>query len=116
MFYRVRDDQSGYEPRKLFTMVEFIMHDKNHVGSIDLDEAVTILYQRFGKEPVEAAMKEITSDDGGDSKSMSYTNYVKIQASAQKIVRTTGIKTDATMVPQVKGLSFGKDPALAHLL
>ena len=64
MFYRVRDDQSGYEPRKLFTMVEFIMHDKNHVGSIDLDEAVTILYQRFGKETVETAMKEISSDDG----------------------------------------------------
>ena len=49
MFYRIRDDNTGYEPRKLFNVVEFIMHDKNFSGSIDLDEAVTILYQRFGK-------------------------------------------------------------------
>ena len=49
MFYRIRDDTSGYEPRKLFNVVEFIMHDKNFSGRIDLDEAVTILYQRFGK-------------------------------------------------------------------
>ena len=49
MFYRIRDDQTGYEPRKLFNVVEFIMHDKNFTGSIDLDEAVTILYARFGK-------------------------------------------------------------------
>jgi calmodulin len=49
MFYRTRDDQTGYEPRKLFTVVDFIMHDKNASGSIDLDEAVTNLYQRFGK-------------------------------------------------------------------
>ena len=49
MFYRIRDDASGYEPRKLFNVVEFIMHDKNHNGHIDLDEAITILYQRYGK-------------------------------------------------------------------
>ena len=49
MFYRIRDDQSGYEPRKMFNLVEFIMHDKNHTGGIDLDEAITILYQRYGK-------------------------------------------------------------------
>ena len=48
-FYRVRDDQTGYEPRKLFNVVEFIMHDKNLNGSIDLDECMSILYTRFGK-------------------------------------------------------------------
>lgn len=49
MFYRIRDDQSGYEPRKLFNVVEFIMHDKNYTGSIDLDEAVTLITVRYGK-------------------------------------------------------------------
>merc|ERR1719502_1315378 len=38
MFYRIRDDQTGCEPRKLFNVVEFLMHDKNISGSIDLDE------------------------------------------------------------------------------
>ena len=46
MFYRIRDDTTGCEPRKLFNMVEFLMHDKNYTGSIDLDECVTLLYAR----------------------------------------------------------------------
>lgn len=49
MFYRVRDDETGYEPRKLFNVVEFLMHDKNLNGSIDLDECMSLLYNRFGK-------------------------------------------------------------------
>ena len=28
MFYRVRHDKSGWEPRRLFNIVEFMMHDK----------------------------------------------------------------------------------------
>ena len=27
MFYRVRQDKSGWEPRRLFTVVEFMMRD-----------------------------------------------------------------------------------------
>jgi calmodulin len=34
MFYRVRDDASGCEPRKLFNVVDFLMLDKNHSGSV----------------------------------------------------------------------------------
>ena len=49
MFYRTRDDPSGCEPRMLFNMVEFLMHDKNNSGTIDLDERVTLLYQRYGR-------------------------------------------------------------------
>ena len=49
MFYRIRDDQTGYEPRKFFNVVEFIMLDKNHNGSIDLDECLSLLYSRYGK-------------------------------------------------------------------
>jgi hypothetical protein len=30
-------------------VVEFLMHDKNYNGSIDLDECVQLLYARFGK-------------------------------------------------------------------
>ena len=115
MFYRIRDDQSGYEPRKLFNVVEFIMHDKNQIGSIDLDEAITLLYARFGKEPVDKAMSEINTDDGTSEKSMSFTTMTKIQTAATKITRNSGLKAGATMVPQVKGLSNG-DPSLAHLL
>ena len=34
MFYRVRDDQSGCEPRRLFNVVDFLMLDKNHSGAV----------------------------------------------------------------------------------
>jgi len=116
MFYRTRDDQTGYEPRKLFTVVDFIMHDKNASGSIDLDEAVTNLYQRFGKEPVDKAMKEINTDDGSSDKSMSFSTYVQIQAEAQKALNTKSLSaTNATMVPQVKAVTL-TDPSLQHLL
>lgn len=33
MFYRVRDDQTGCEPRRLFTIVDFLLLDKNHSGA-----------------------------------------------------------------------------------
>merc|ERR1719454_318805 len=49
MFYRTRDDVSFTEPRKLFHVVDFLMLDKNHTGSVDLDECVTLLYQRFDR-------------------------------------------------------------------
>jgi hypothetical protein len=38
-------------------VVEFIMHDKNLNGSIDLDEAVTLLYARYGRECVDEHVK-----------------------------------------------------------
>ena len=68
------------------------------------------------QEPVEQAMSEVNLDDGTSEKSMSFSNYVKIQSSAQKICRNSGLKAGATMVPQVKDLVYGKDPTLAHLL
>ena len=48
MFYRVRHDKSGWEPRRLFTVVEFMMHDKDLSGTIDMDECMEILFRRFG--------------------------------------------------------------------
>eukprot|EP00962_Isochrysis_galbana_P027264 scaffold8553_cov100-Isochrysis_galbana.AAC.5 len=49
--------RQGFEPRKLFNVIEFIMHDKNLNGSIDLDEAVTLLYARYGRECVDEHVK-----------------------------------------------------------
>ena len=52
MFYRVRHDKTGWEPRRFFTVVEFMMHDKDMSGTIDMDECMEILFRRFGKEQV----------------------------------------------------------------
>ena len=52
MFHRCRNDRTGLEPRKLFNVVEFMMHDKDSSGTIDMDECMEILFRRFGKEQV----------------------------------------------------------------
>ena len=53
MFFRVRHDKTGWEPRRLFNLIEFMMHDKDQSGSIDMDECMEILFRRFGKANLE---------------------------------------------------------------
>ena len=68
MFYRVRHDKSGWEPRRLFNVVEFMMHDKDMSGTIDMDECMEILFRRFGKEQLEAKVAEfMQNDEDGDN-------------------------------------------------
>ena len=114
-FYRVRDDTTGDEPRNLFNVVEFIMHDKNYNGSIDLDECIAMLYQRFGKEIVDERVREFLGD-GLDEKNISFTKFAAIQRASSKRRTLQKSSGGATMVPQVKGLSYVMDPTLAHLL
>ena len=114
-FYRVRDDATGDEPRNLFNVVEFIMHDKNYNGSIDLDECIAMLYQRFGKEIVDERVREFLGD-GLDEKNISFTKFAAIQRASSKRRTLQKSSGGATMVPQVKGLSYVMDPTLAHLL
>lgn len=76
MFYRVRHDKSGWEPRRLFNVVEFMMHDKDQSGSIDMDECMEILFRRFGKEQLEARVNEFMSNDEDADKEISFTEFL----------------------------------------
>lgn len=49
MFERCRDDKAGTEPRQLFNVVQFIIHDKENVGRVSLEEAMKITYLRVGR-------------------------------------------------------------------
>jgi len=49
MYHRCRVDRTGYEPRRLFNIVEFMMNDRDGSGSVSVEEAMQILYLRFGK-------------------------------------------------------------------
>ena len=40
---------AGYEPRRLFNVVEFLMNDKDDNGSVSVEEAMQILYLRHGR-------------------------------------------------------------------
>ena len=76
MFYRVRHDKSGWEPRRLFNVVEFMMHDKDQSGSIDMDECMEILFRRFGKEQLEARVNEFMTNDEDADKEISFTEFL----------------------------------------
>jgi len=118
VFYRIRDDQTGAEPRKLFYVIEFLMNDKNSTGCIDLDECYTLLYQRYGKDVVDTIMSEYGPGPTADEKSVSFSTFVAVHKKAAKQkMGGSGLKlTSGRMVPQVKGLSDVQDPTLAHLM
>ena len=81
----------------------------------DADEAVAMLYQRFGNEIVDERVREFLGD-GLDEKNISFTKFAAIQRASSKRRTLQKSSGGATMVPQVKGLSYVMDPTLAHLL
>ena len=76
----VRHDKSGWEPRRLFNVVEFMMHDKDQSGSIDMDECMEILFRRFGKEQLEARVNEFMSNDEDADKEISFTEFLHMDS------------------------------------
>jgi len=124
MFYRVRDDQTGCEPRNLFNVVDFLMLDKNHSGSVDMDECVTLLWQRFGRDLVEEHLRAMKKEnnvaffgaDFANEKNVNFSFFSEIQRRCRKSRVGSGIKPGASAVPQVKGLSFVSDPKMKHLM
>lgn len=64
LYTRGRDDKTGYEPRGLFNVVEFVMNDKEGAGFISLEEAMQIMYLRYGRALLDAQLEEVfgTSD------------------------------------------------------
>merc|ERR1719198_2157158 len=117
MYYRLRNDESGCEPRKLFNVVDFLMLDKNHSGSVDMDECVNLLYSRYGKDKVETSLNAMKTEnhpslrvDAANEKNVNFTFFSEIHRRCKKAIIGTGIAEGATTVPRVDGLKFVNDP------
>jgi len=78
MFHRVRHDKSGWEPRRLFNVVEFMMHDKDGSGSIDMDECMEVLFRRFGRDSLEKKVNEFMSHDMDRDKEINFGEFVSM--------------------------------------
>jgi len=77
MFHRVRSDTTGYEPRRLFNVVEFMMNDKDESGTVSMEEAMNVLYMRNGKDMLDEQVKEIFGEvDIDDDKQLSLTEFL----------------------------------------
>ena len=50
---------AGYEPRRLFNVVEFLMNDKDDSGTVSIEEVMQILYLRFGKGLLDSVSPEL---------------------------------------------------------
>ena len=77
MFHRCRNDRTGLEPRKLFNVVEFMMHDKDSSGTIDMDECMEILFRRFGKDQLEEKTNEFFKHDTDGDNAISFAEFQK---------------------------------------
>ena len=80
MYQRNIADKTGLEPFQLFNVVQFMMYDKDSSGQVSIDETMTMLFQRYGKERLESQMKLLFGDDlktsDGDGE-LSFAEYLK---------------------------------------
>ena len=87
MYERCRSDTTGYEPRSLCNIVEFMMNDKDDSGTVTIDEATNHLYLRHGEALVDQALQDIfgASESGYSAKELNMTEFVKSLQKLQKI-------------------------------
>ena len=86
-FYRVRNDKTGWEPRTLFNVVEFMMHDKDCSGTIDMDECMEILFRRFGKDLLESKVNEFMSKDEDGDQDITFTEFTNMDLKSRRATR-----------------------------
>ena len=75
------DTPQRLEPSGLFNMVQFMMFDEDNSGSVTVDETMTMIYQRYGKDNL---LKELTklfgkerlSGKDGSSTDLSFSEYL----------------------------------------
>eukprot|EP00899_Mesostigma_viride_P006627 jgi/Mesvir1/15966/Mv08280-RA.1 len=78
MYARCRNDKSaGYEPRRLFNVVEFMMNDKDDSGTVSVEEAMQILYMRFGRNLLDSQLEEIFGhSDTNSQRDLTLTEFL----------------------------------------
>ena len=63
MYKRCISDTSGYEPRKLFNLTQFLMYDSTFKGRVTVEETLQILFVRYGRENLDNEITAIFGDE-----------------------------------------------------
>ena len=82
-YYRCRQDKSGCEPKRLFTLAEFMIYDKDGSGTVNEDECMEMMYARFGKENVERMTEDLFKHDADGDRNISYQECAPMQRNAR---------------------------------
>lgn len=81
MYQRCISDKSGLEPRNLFNLAQFLMYDKEFLGTISVEQTLQILFVRYGREKLDAEIQEIFGDEqkgpDGQEKRITFSEYLK---------------------------------------
>jgi calmodulin len=68
---------TGFEPRTLFNVVQFVMNDREGIGRVSLEEAMQILYLRYGRQLLDAQLEEIFGTcDLNSGKTLTLTEFL----------------------------------------
>ena len=105
MFTRAKEDKSGYEPRKLYNVVEFLMNDKDDSGSVSLEEAMQPLFLRYGREMIDVHLEEMFgTSDVFSGKELCLTEYLDSLHTIQikQITAKITAKTFKAPMPKAK--------------
>jgi calmodulin len=90
MYHRCRNDITGTEPRRLFNVAEFVMNDKHETGTVSMENAMQIMYLRFGRNNLDAQLEDIFgTSDLNSGKTLTLTEFLSsLHASQVKQLRS----------------------------
>mmetsp|Transcript_37784 Transcript_37784/g.99920 ORF Transcript_37784/g.99920 Transcript_37784/m.99920 type:complete len:440 (-) Transcript_37784:144-1463(-) len=57
-YKRLQADESGFEPKRFYSIVEFLLMDRDCSGEISLDEAMTTIFERQGADDLASFTKQ----------------------------------------------------------
>ena len=68
---------AGSEPRGLFNVIHFIMNDREKRSQVSLEEAMQIMYLRYGRQLLDSQLEEIFgTSDLNSGKTLSLTEFL----------------------------------------
>lgn len=77
MYHRCRNDIAGTEPRRLFNVAEFVMNDKQGLGTVSMENAMQIMYLRYGRDNLDAQLRDVFgTSDLNSGKTLTLTEFL----------------------------------------
>ena len=68
---------AGLEPRGFFNVVQFIMSDREGKGSVSLQEAMQLVYLRYGRAELDGQLEAVFgTSDLNSGKTLSLTEFL----------------------------------------